>query len=382
MLYTDKISNCLPEFCDLNDIYRASGFSIYMVGGCVRDIILGVEPKDFDFATDAPLEFTKSNFDYIATGEDHGTLTIKYKDQFLEVTRFRKDVSCDGRRATIEFSKTIEEDLLRRDLTMNALAINLDNYEIIDVSGGLNDIDQRTIKFVGDSITRVKEDNLRAVRIVRFYLRYKKKFGFKIYTDVLNKIKTIYDNSKVSFERLEKEFEEILKYHTYAEQELLEYFDELKIFECFLKDPNDHKKMIYELFSIGEFYLIADYLPDNFKIAKKYKINNRFYRIATNIDINSTNPKDIIRLFGDRQSFLDFSKYIPGIALVSSEIDRIIIRGDPLFVSDLAINGDDLKLIGLTGKDIGIALDKVLKYVLENPDCNSKFSIMQLLQEG
>lgn len=149
-------------------------YPIYEVGGCVRDSILAIPIKDIDIASDLhPDEFKllckKKGFKTHDTGIEHGTVTVIINSTPYEHTTFRKDVSCDGRNATIEFSKTIEEDLSRRDFTINAIARL--GEELIDPYKGQKDLEDRKLKAVGKPEERFSEDYLRIVRAARFISR-------------------------------------------------------------------------------------------------------------------------------------------------------------------------------------------------------------------
>jgi len=158
------------------DILNDSGFESYIVGGAIRDIYMGLQPSDYDIATKArPEEVRKvfenlEGFSVIDTGIDHGTVTVHNKERNIsvEITTFRKDVDTDGRNATIEYADTIEEDLARRDFTINAVAYCPRLFKFIDPYGGLNDIDSEIIRTVGNPHERFEEDYLRMFRAVRF----------------------------------------------------------------------------------------------------------------------------------------------------------------------------------------------------------------------
>ena len=155
-----------------------SGYEAYCVGGCVRDAVLGVDCKDIDIATSAePTDVERiftdwmkhENIKLIPTGVDHGTWTVMVDDVSFEVTTFRKDVATDGRRATVAYAKTMEEDAQRRDFTMNALYMDWQG-KVFDPTGqGLADLMARKVRFVGNADERCKEDYLRILRLFRFH---------------------------------------------------------------------------------------------------------------------------------------------------------------------------------------------------------------------
>lgn len=162
-------------------IFLASGYELRYCGGFVRDTLLNETPDDIDFATNATPEQMKELFSnlknddnyfqwtIIDTGIDHGTLTFyhKYSGEEYEITTLRKDVSTDGRRATVEFTDNWKEDAERRDFTINAMYMDKD-FKLFDFYGGQSDLKNKVLRFVGDADERVKEDYLRVLRANRF----------------------------------------------------------------------------------------------------------------------------------------------------------------------------------------------------------------------
>jgi tRNA nucleotidyltransferase/poly(A) polymerase len=156
-----------------------AGFEARLAGGCVRDRLLGIHPKDYDVATTAlPDEictvFKQKNIKVVPTGIDHGTLTVVIAGQGMEVTSLRRDVSTDGRRATVAFGSSFEEDAERRDFTFNAMFEDA-QARIYDYFGGQEDLKLGRLRFVGVAQERIREDYLRILRMFRFWSR----FGFK-----------------------------------------------------------------------------------------------------------------------------------------------------------------------------------------------------------
>lgn len=158
-------------------ILQDSGFQAYIVGGCVRDLLLGVTPKDWDICTDAsPEEVMRIFPKTYPTGLQHGTITVSMgngKDLHYEVTTFRTDGEyTDGRRPdNVQFVKNIEEDLLRRDFTINAIAYDLVNDKLIDPFHGIQDLQNKVLRAVGFAVQRFTEDGLRIMRAARFAAR-------------------------------------------------------------------------------------------------------------------------------------------------------------------------------------------------------------------
>ena len=147
------------------------------VGGAVRDTLLGHEVKDIDAATPlVPEEVDKrlrqAGIRTVPTGIDHGTVTAILPQGNVEITTLRKDVSTDGRRATVAFAKKWEDDAARRDFTINALYADPASLELFDYFGGLQDLDDRRVRFIGEPRDRIREDHLRILRYYRFRARF------------------------------------------------------------------------------------------------------------------------------------------------------------------------------------------------------------------
>jgi tRNA nucleotidyltransferase/poly(A) polymerase len=156
---------------EIHSTIRKSGESCYLVGGAVRDWILGKPPKEFDFATSAPPEKVKKLFRrVIETGIQHGTVTVLIDHVPYEITTYRTEEGfTDGRRPdTVAFSRSLEEDLKRRDFTINALALDPATLELIDQHNGWEDIRNKLIRTIGDPVERFREDGLRPIRGIRF----------------------------------------------------------------------------------------------------------------------------------------------------------------------------------------------------------------------
>lgn len=201
------------ELKQMNTIFKNAGYEAYLVGGAVRDVILKKEASDWDLATNAHPEDVKRLFKkVIPTGIAHGTVTVLFMNKEIEVTTYRADQGySDGRHPDkITYAKTIEDDLSRRDFTMNAIAANLNNGKLVDPFKGKKDIKKKIIRTVGNPKDRFLEDGLRPIRALRFASQ----LSFCIEKDTYKAIfeKEIKDKIKsISIERFRDEFEKILK---------------------------------------------------------------------------------------------------------------------------------------------------------------------------
>lgn len=185
--------------------------SARLVGGCVRDSLLGIEPKDYDFSTKyLPKEImdicASHNIETVPTGLHHGTVSIILDGVAYEITSTRKDVDTDGRHAIVEFKADWEEDASRRDFTFNALYEDR-NGKIYDYFGGIRDLKNKEVKFIGSASDRIKEDYLRILR----YFRFSSRFNCDNFNeDAINSINELQHNiTKLSIERVNSELSKI-----------------------------------------------------------------------------------------------------------------------------------------------------------------------------
>jgi tRNA nucleotidyltransferase/poly(A) polymerase len=192
-------------------VLKDAGFDCYVVGGAVRNLVLGTPPKDWDLATNAlPADVMRLFRRVIPTGFSHGTVTVLYKGMSLEVTTFRIDGEySDARRPdSVEYTSRLEEDLKRRDLTINAMALEVKTGKIIDPLGGRDDCSCGIIRAIGVPEERFNEDGLRILRAVRFAGR----LGFSIEPKTFAAMKARAENLRaVSSERIRMELEGILE---------------------------------------------------------------------------------------------------------------------------------------------------------------------------
>ena len=194
-------------------VFEDYGFKAYLVGGAVRDIFLNKPCSDWDVATNAKPEDVMKMFKFVVpTGIAHGTVTVHFMKQEIEVTTFRTESDySDGRHPDkIEYAATIEEDLSRRDFTMNAIAVDLKDGSIVDPFGGRKDIKKKIIKTVGNAHERFMEDGLRPVRALRFASQLNFSIEKKTYLEIFKE--DIQKKSlSISIERFRDEFMKMMK---------------------------------------------------------------------------------------------------------------------------------------------------------------------------
>lgn len=194
----------------LNSVFEENGYEAYLVGGAVRDVLMGKNPSDYDVATNAePQEVTRIFKKVIPTGIAHGTVTVHFMKNEIEVTTFRTESDySDGRHPdNVAFTRNLNEDLSRRDFTMNAIAASLKDGKITDPYDGQKDIKNKIIRTVGNPYERFLEDGLRPIRAIRFSA----KLNFKIESETLKSISAPEIIEKTKTISLERFRDELLK---------------------------------------------------------------------------------------------------------------------------------------------------------------------------
>jgi poly(A) polymerase len=214
---SNRILSALGESADLlkelGEIFSKNGFEISLVGGPVRDAVLGKAVKDLDLTTNAkPEEIQKCLKGWADSiwdvGIKFGTVGAKVKDYVFEITTYRTEQYEDtSRKPSVEFGKTLDEDLARRDFTINAMALRLPNFELVDIYNGLTDLNNKILRTPLDAQISFSEDPLRMLRAARFM----SKLDLKPQADLVEAMKTLADRLKiVSMERINDEFNKLL----------------------------------------------------------------------------------------------------------------------------------------------------------------------------
>ena len=191
----------------LEKAFRGASYDLFLVGGAVRDALLGKQPKDFDLATDALPDVveelaTKLGFKTLGTGKSFGVINVFTPDGEFEIATFRSDIGSDGRRPNSVVFSDIETDVKRRDLTINALFYDLNSHEIVDLVGGVDDLKKGVIRTVGHPDDRFGEDKLRIMRAIRFAGR----FGSDLDQHVAASLRNNANLDGISGERIHDEF--------------------------------------------------------------------------------------------------------------------------------------------------------------------------------
>lgn len=391
---------------------KSEGYEAYAVGGCVRDALLGRIPEDWDITTSAKPEEVKQIFGRtVDTGLQHGTVTVMKDHTGYEITTYRIDGEYeDGRHPKeVEFTSDLKEDLRRRDFTINAMAYSHETG-IVDIFGGMEDLDKRVIRCVGTAMERFTEDALRILRAIRFSAQ----LGFEIETQTYEALSVIAPNlAHVSKERIQMELTKTLL-SAHPERILLveetgmspflsktfpTVFESLKKAELFMGRPvelsfagqlRQDKALRYAalLFAAGDAVagtVLKEIKMDN-DTSKKVKTLTQF--LLPPIPENSGELRKLMScmsssLFDDllelKQVMLP--EYTEEVAAAEQMRDAIRAAGDCLSMKDLAVSGSDLIEAGMKpGQELGKKLEELFQLVLNHPDYNTKEYLLSLLK--
>lgn len=420
-----------------------NGYEAYIVGGCVRDSILQKHPKDWDITTKAnPNKVIKLFDKVVLTGLKHGTVTVMINNEGYEVTTYRTDGEYEDNRhpKEVQFVSSLKEDLARRDFTINAMSYN-EKDGLIDYFNGMQDLNDKIIKTVGEPNKRFNEDALRMLRAIRFSAQ----LDFKIDESVLYTIKDLKDNIKnISKERIREEFNKILlsnpeKIEILKECGILEYIISgiNEIYEFNQNNPNHiynlyehtlvatetiepilHLRLTMLLHDLGKTktkttdesgishyyahpkesltmaeHILKDLKYDNNIINKiltliqyhdctlesKISVKRMLNKIGEELlrDLIKVQRADILA-----QNPLNSKGRLLNLINVESKLDLILSQSECFSLKDLMINGGDLINIGFNkGKEIGETLKYILELVIENPKLNEREELISIAKK-
>ena len=348
----DYISQNLKDITNqtpANKIFEAinnysESSEVRYVGGCIRKVINKEVVDDIDLATNLkPNEICEAlknkDINFYETGIEHGTVTAVIDEYKYEITSLRKDVKTDGRHAKVEFSLDWKEDAARRDFSINSIYSDA-RGNLFDPNNGKKDLEEGLIHFIGDAEIRIKEDYLRILRYVRFFLNYS---NHKHKPEIIKIIKrNIGGISKLSSERLIDEFKKLTKSHGFVK--LFQDNDSLEIIEIIfpqLKNLAKFKKLNTHardnLFKIDFIFLLSlmivdgtdntDYFLYKFNISKKdqkrLKLIDLFYKEKTNLKNFTEKNFNKIFYFNGKQAVIDIINFK---LFTSNKVEKKLIK--------------------------------------------------------
>ncbi len=398
---TDPLKLCLPippqaEY--IIEKLEENGFEACVVGGCVRDSLLGRKPGDWDITTRAVPEQVKAIFGRtIDTGIAHGTVTVMRGKEAYEVTTYRIDGEYeDGRHPkNVAFTPYLEEDLKRRDFTINAMAYSR-GAGLIDLFDGKTDLREGRIRCVGNPLDRFGEDALRILRALRFSAQ----LGFEIEEETREALKTLAPNlARVSKERIHTEMTKLLMSpHPECIHRVFEYgiapwisktFGEINPRDVWItgdfppRIPLRWAALLCHETEEAAQAVLKELKMDNDTIGRvKLLVRWRQRPVGTEEKLirktMSQMPEDAYDdLLALKQCLRDIPESREDLAEISRLTCLIRGRGDCVRLKDLAVTGDDLVTLGMRpGKAIGQALNMLLELVLEDREKNDRNTLL------
>ena len=373
---------------------QARGYEAYLVGGCVRDMVLGVRPHDWDICTSALPEQVMEVFPgALPTGLKHGTVTVRLNSRSVEVTTFRSEENYVDHRhpETVRFVGELTTDLSRRDFTINAMALSPDGL-LMDPFGGLTDLERRCIRCVGSPELRFEEDALRMFRALRFSAR----LDFTIEEATLAAIgKKAHLASALAAERIRDEVEKTLLTPRPETVGLMQHLGLLDVFLCARADALPELKLLTKLprKALDRWMALCVILRRRGLISSvedfltALRLDSRTIRCCTDgaALLEGRKPrgapewKRLLRRWGvDTVSCAARCRDALDGGSSSRELKVVLKSGECFSMKHLAVGGDDLAALGLKGRELGEMLNFLLDYVIEYPDNNRRELLLSL----
>ena len=373
------------------DTLTKNGHDAYIVGGCVRDSLMGKTPNDFDITTSALPETVMGLFEKtVPTGIKHGTVTVIVEKTPIEVTTFRTESGYSDNRhpENVDFVSDIKEDLSRRDFTVNAIAYN-HRDGIVDYFGGCKDIENRILRAVGNPETRFLEDALRILRLVRFASTLEftpEKETFSAALMCAKNLETISSeriftelykasggkNFSVISPLIEQGFLSFLKLENLPDFETIKKTDSSDLaFFTFLHFSSCDISRTLELLKVSNKFKNYCLGLEEILNAKSVKTKVELKRLLCNFEVDQI--KDGLTL----KSILNNTSCKDAL----NTLNEVLENSEPYLISHLAISGEDLKNKGFEGKEVGFCLKRLQQLVIEDPSLNTPVKLTEKLSE-
>ena len=359
---------------------EGAGFEAWCVGGSLRDRLLGFPQSDFDIATSATPDQVQRLFPKtIAVGVKYGTVGVLDRSRALhEVTTFRRDVLTDGRHAVVQYGVSLEDDLARRDFTINAIAYHPLRHEWRDPFGGKQDLEAGVVRAVGQPAQRFAEDYLRILRALRFSAR----FGFAVDPETWDAARAAAPGLRqLSAERVRDEWFKGLQTAGSVRQ-FVSLWRDVGAAAVWIPEL-DPRATVEPPASVRDpILLTALFTRTPAAVLRRLRASNAEVDRGVGIERGPEEPEGSDES-AVRRWLSDVGSSASDLAVLwslrrgseapwSGVVDQIRRRGDPLNRADLAISGSDLQGLGARGPDVGRVLAALLNEVLEDPSRNRK----------
>ena len=370
-----------------------NGYEAWLVGGCVRDMLSGITPHDYDIASNAPCEAISSLFDrVIETGIKHGTVTVISDGQPIEVTRYRIDGDyADHRRPdSVNFTGEFKDDLARRDFTVNAIGYN-EKRGIFDCFGGKEDIERKILRTVGDAERRFDEDALRILRAIRFAST----LGYSVESDTLAAIKKLAKTlHNVSAERIYSEIKKALMGNRPSLIEIIIKnggLEHIGIDDCDDLAPIDRIDRNINV-RIAVLLKLCRCVPDSVLANLKAERTTRtavgliYTALCENQPFDRGELKHLLQKHSADDIFATLSAqaalYGRDVSAAKGELRDVFQKKEPYLIRHLAIGGDDLAEMGISGEAVGRVLNDLLERVIAEPELNSTEKLKSIINSN
>jgi tRNA nucleotidyltransferase (CCA-adding enzyme) len=383
------------EVLEIARTLESAGYEAWCVGGALRDMLLGHAHADYDFATSATPAQVMALFRHTApVGEKYGTVGVLDRRRVLhEVTTFRRDVTTDGRHAVVAYGVSLDEDLARRDFTINAIAYHPLRQEWRDPFDGRADLARRTIRAVGDPAQRFREDYLRILRCVRFAAR----LGFSVDPATwAAAVEAGAGLAQLSAERVRDEWYKGLA-TARSVPELVDLWRRVGAAERWMPELGDATAerlaptAAVPLEQRDPVRLTALLTDDPAAVLRRLRASNADIERAVAMARGpaappGTDPRAVRRWLAGVGRAADDLLALHAIrtgrpAPWSGEVAAIRERGEPLTRGDLAVTGRDLQALGLAGPKLGQVLGVLLDRVLDDPTLNTPDALLAIARE-
>lgn len=372
----------MPRYVEeILDELAAAGHEAYIVGGCVRDALMGKEPNDWDVCTSALPEETKAAFaggKTVETGIQHGTVAVIKEEGAVEITTYRIDGEYeDSRRPkVVEFTRSLREDLARRDFTVNAMAYH-PSEGVIDLYSGRDDLNQGLVRCVGEPRKRFQEDALRIMRGLRFAAT----LNFAIDSDTADAMHLEKDRLKdISKERINVELSKLLLGER-ADQILTQYMDILEAGIEGIQLPN---RELHTLPPVLAIRLVEVFPKDTGKYLRLLKHDGntvRYARVLSRIKDKTalTEPKkEMVKCLHKHGEVITAMHYARAGQEEMAALAALLQEKPCYRYSDLAVNGNDLIEAGIhPGPALGEVLKRLLNLVIEEEIENEREALLK-----
>jgi tRNA nucleotidyltransferase (CCA-adding enzyme) len=381
------------EVLEIARTLEGAGHEVWCVGGALRDTLLGDPHSDYDFATSATPEQVRKLFRRTAAvGIKYGTVGVLDRHRVLhEVTTFRRDVSTDGRHAVVEYGVSLEEDLARRDFTINALAYHPLRLEWRDPFGGAADLDAGIVRAVGGAVERFREDYLRILRAIRFAAR----FGFEVEGATWAAARAESSGlARLSAERVRDEWFKGLQ-TARDPGELVRLWSEVGAAEVWIPEllpgsegtgsaraserPRDPVRLT-ALYTRAPDAVLRRLKASNAEIARAAAIAQGPAAPAGGSEVEVRRWLATVGGAADDLAAMHLLREGAEPAWAAT-VRAVRERGDPVTRGELAIGGTELQSLGATGPLIGEILGLLLDRVLDDPSLNTRDALLAIARE-